>query len=88
MPGPHGVITVGTSFQHAYKCEVECCSHATAIVAFEELAALKEEVIEEVPNTKKSTGLFESAEGSKEVLIDPRSTEGKIVRIGTTLSSE
>ena len=23
MPGPRGVITFSTSFQHAYKCEVE-----------------------------------------------------------------
>ena len=27
-------------------------------------------------------------EGAKEVLIDPSSSEGKVVRIGTTLSSE
>ena len=47
-----------------------------------------EEVTEEAPNAKKSTGSFESAKGSKEVLVDPRSTEGKTVRIGTTLSSE
>ena len=38
-------------------------------VASEELTALKEEVAEETPNAKKSTGSFESAEGSKEVLI-------------------
>ena len=54
----------------------------------EELAALKEEVTEEAPDAKKSTGSFESAEGSKEVLIDPDSLEGKVVRIGTTLSSK
>ena len=88
MSGPHGVITVGTSFQQAYECEVECYSHATAIVASGELATLKEEVAEEVPDTKKSTGSFESVEGSKEVLIDPSSSEGKMVCIGTTLSSE
>ena len=23
MPGPHGVFTVGTSFQRAYECEVK-----------------------------------------------------------------
>ena len=23
MPGPRGVITIGTSFQRAYECEVE-----------------------------------------------------------------
>ena len=59
MPGPHGVITVGTSFQRAYKCEVECRGHATTIVAFGELTALKEEVTEETLDVKKST------EGSK-----------------------
>ena len=88
MLGAHGVITVGTSFQRAYESEVECCGHATAIVASEELATLKEEVAEGVPDAKKSTESFESAEGSKEVLIDPSSSEGKTVRIGTTLSSE
>ena len=88
MPGPHGVITVGTSFQRAYKCEVECCSHAAAVVASRELTALKEEIAEKAPKAKKSTRSFESAEGSKEVLIDPSSSEGKTVRIGTMLSSE
>ena len=85
MPGPHGVIT---SFQWAYECEVECYGHAIAIVASGELAALKEEVAEEAPGAKKSTRSFESAEGSKGVLIDPNSSEGKMVRIGTTLSSK
>ena len=88
MPGPHGVIIVSTSFQRTYECEVECCGHAAATVASEELIALREEVIEEAPDAKKSTGSFESAEGSKEVLIDPGSAEGKTVCIGTTLSSE
>ena len=87
MLGPHGVITIGTSFQRAYECEVECCGHATAIVASGELAALKEGA-KEALDVKKSTGSFESVEGSKEVLIDPSSSEGKTVRIGTTLSSE
>ena len=86
--GPHGVITVGTSFQRAYKCEVECCGPAIAIIASGELAALKEEVAKEAPDAEKLAGSFESAEGSKEVLIDPSSSEGKTVRIGTTLSSK
>ena len=88
MSGPHGVITVGTSFQRAYECEVECCGHAVAVIAFGELATLREEVAKEAPDAKKSTGSFESVEGFKEVLIDPSSSEGKMVRIGTTLSSK
>ena len=88
MSGPGGVITVGTSFQRAYECEVECYGHATAIIAFGELAAIKKEVTEEAPITKKSARSFEPIEGSKEVLIDPRSIEGKTVHVGTMLSSE
>ena len=88
MLGPFGVITVGTSFQRAYECEVECCNHAIATVASKELIALQEEVTGEAPDAKQSAGSFEPAEGSKEVLIDPSNSEDKMVRIRTTLSSE
>ena len=49
MLGPCGVITIGTSFQCAYKCEVECCERALAIIASEELAVIKEGTAEEAP---------------------------------------
>ena len=88
MPGPRGVITIGTSFQRAYECEVECCGHASAVIASEELATLREKVVEEALDAKKSTGSFESVEGSREVLLDPSSSEGKKVYIGTVLSFE
>ncbi|XP_066373341.1 uncharacterized protein [Miscanthus floridulus] len=88
IPSPGGVITVSTSFQRTYECEVECCNHATAIVASRELAAIKKEVTEEAPDPKKSTRSFKPTEGSKEVLIDPDSSNDKVVRIGTTLSSK
>jgi hypothetical protein len=42
----------------------------------------------EAPNSKRSTGSFEPTEGTKEVLIDPSSSEGKVVRVGTSLSPE
>ena len=42
MSGNHRVITVGTNFQRAYECKVECCGHATAIVALGELTTLRE----------------------------------------------
>ena len=88
MLGLGGVITIDTSFQRAYECEVECCDHATAIVASGELTNIRKEVTEEVPDPKRLTGSFQPAEGSKEVLIDPGSTKGKMVRIGTTFSSK
>ena len=88
MPSPHGVITIGTSFQRAYECEVECCDHASTVVASKELFTLREEVAEKTPDAKTTTRSFKPAEGTKDVLVDPRSSEAKKVRIGTTLSSE
>ncbi|XP_066351495.1 uncharacterized protein [Miscanthus floridulus] len=88
MLGLGRVITVGTSFQRAYECEVECCDHAVAIVASGELVTPRKEVAKEAPDPKRTTRSFEPVEGSKEVLIDLDSTEGKTMRIGTTLSSK
>ena len=88
MLGPCGVITIGTSFQHAYECKVEYCEHTATIVASKELAIIRKEVTEEASDPKRSTGSFEPVEGAKEVLIDPSSSKGKVVRIGTTLSSK
>ena len=88
MSGPGGVITIDTSFQRAYECEVECCNHATVIIASKELAALRQEVVEEAPDPKRSTRSFEPAKGSKEVLIDPSSFKSKVVHISTMLSSK
>ena len=39
MPGPKGVITIGSSFEHAYECDVECIEHAEALALDEALAA-------------------------------------------------
>ena len=86
MSGPCGVITIGTSFQRVYECEVECCDHVAAIVTSGELAAIRKEVAEEAPDPKRSIGSCEPVEGSKEVLIDPGSLKGKVVHIGTTVS--
>ncbi|XP_066374914.1 uncharacterized protein [Miscanthus floridulus] len=84
--GPSWVITIGTSFHRAYKCEVKCCDHAMAIITSIELAVIGNELTEEAPDPKKSTGSFKIAEGSKEVLIDPGYPDIKVVHIGATLS--
>ena len=84
MSGPHGVITVSTSFQRSSARS----SAAAMLQQSSPPATLKEKVAEEAPDMKKSTGLFELVEGTKGVLIDPSSSEGKTVRIGTTLSSK
>jgi hypothetical protein len=67
MPRPNGVITVHTTYQHAYKCDVECCKYAEAIIESEALAAELEARVKEAPDPKRSTSSFEPAEGVKEV---------------------
>ena len=59
-----------------------------AIVASKELVAIREEIVEEMPDPKWSARSFEPVEGAKEVLIDPSGSEGKVVHIGTTLFFE
>ena len=88
MIGLGGVITIGTSFQHAYECEVECCDHAAAIVASKELAGHQEGGRRRSTDPKQLAGSFKLVEGAKEVLIDPSGSKGKVVCIGTMISSE
>jgi hypothetical protein len=65
---------------------VECCELTTTTIASEELAVIREETTKEAPDSKRSAGSFEPIEGTKEVLIDPSSPEGKVTRIGASLS--
>ena len=88
MPGLSRVITIGTSFQRAYECEVECCKHNATIVASKELATIRKELTEEAPDPKRLARSFELGEGAKEVLIDPSGSKGKAVHTGTTRSSK
>ena len=86
MPGPHGVITVSTSFQRAYECEVESCELASTTLASEELAAIENDITEGAPDAKRVAKYFEPTENVREVLIDPNNSTNKMVRIGTALS--
>jgi hypothetical protein len=85
MLGPNGVITVHTTYQHAYECDVECCEYAEAIIEFEALAAELEARHKEAPDPKRPTSSFKPIEGVKEVLLDPSGSNNKTVRVGTAL---
>jgi hypothetical protein len=39
MLGPKGVITVGSSIEHTFDCDVECVEHAEALALDEALVA-------------------------------------------------
>jgi hypothetical protein len=72
MPGPKGVITVGSSIEHAFNCDVECMEHAEALALDETLMANLEKLVnEDLDSTVKHAGSFEAAEQTKEVPLDP-----------------
>nr|XP_034595225.1 uncharacterized protein LOC117856898 [Setaria viridis] len=84
--GPNGVITIGTTFQKAYECDVKCCEYATAITIMSNLAVQLAKATEDRPDSKQPATSFEPTEGIKEVPLDPSSSDGRVVRISATLS--
>jgi hypothetical protein len=85
MSGPNGVITVGSMYQHAYECDVECVEYAEALAESEALIADLENLSKEVSDAKRHAGNFEPAEAVKSVPLDPSNDASKQIRIGSEL---
>ena len=86
MTGPKGVITVGSTFLHAYMCDHEHFEFATTVVNSSELPRLGESSTPVVLDYNKPTSstAFRPLEETKAVGIDPTDPT-KMVRIGTQL---
>jgi hypothetical protein len=85
MPGPNRVITVGSTYRHAYECDVECVEYAEALAESEALIADLESLSKEVPDAKRHASNFEPAEAVKSIPLDPSNEASKQVRIGSEL---
>jgi hypothetical protein len=85
MPDPKGTITVGSTYRHAYECDVECVEYAEAIAESEALVADLDCLSKEAPDAKRHTGNIEPAEAVKSVSLDPSNDASKKVRIGSEL---
>jgi hypothetical protein len=85
MPGPNGVITIGSTYRHAYECDVECVEYAEALAESEALIADLDCLSREAPDAKCHAGNFEPAEVVKSVALDPSNDACKQVRIGSEL---
>jgi hypothetical protein len=86
MPGPKGVITVGSYIEHALDCNVECVDHTEALALDEALVANLEKLVnEDLDSSAKHAGSFEAAKQTKEVPLDPAAPEGKASRVNSTL---
>ena len=88
MPGPNSIITVKSTYEHAYNCDVECIEYAKAIVEAETLIADLDQLGSEVPDAKRRAGTFEPAEAVKPVPVDPTIPDGRGLKIGATLDSK
>jgi hypothetical protein len=87
MSGPNNVITVGSSIEHAFDCDVKCVEHAEALALDESLITSMEKLVnEDLDSTAKHAGSFEAAEQTKEVSLDPAAPEGKALRVSSTLN--
>jgi hypothetical protein len=87
MSGPNGVITVGSSIEHAFNCNVECVEHAEALALDEALVANLEKLVnEDLDSAAKHAGSFEAVEQTKQVPLDPAAPEGKAFRVSSTLN--
>ena len=89
MPGLNGVITMGSTFLHAYTCDREHYELATAVINSAELPRLGESSTPAVPDCNKPTSLatFHPLEETKAVGVDPTDPT-KTVRIGAQLSTK
>jgi hypothetical protein len=85
MSGPNGIITIGSTYRHAYECDVECVEYAAALTESEALIADLERLSKEALDVKRHAGNFEPVEAVKSVSLDPSNDASKKVRIGSEL---
>jgi hypothetical protein len=86
MLGPKGIITVGSSIEHLFDCDVKCIEHDVVLALDEELVANLEKLVnEDLDSAAKHAGSFEAAEQIKEVPLDPAAPKGKALKVSSTL---
>jgi hypothetical protein len=55
MPGPSGVITVGSAYKHAYECDMAYTKYTEALFESATLATDLERLSKEIPDPKCNT---------------------------------
>jgi len=85
MLGPNGIITVSTTSQHAYQCDVECIEQTEALAESLSIITNLGDVDQDIPNPKHHTVSFKPAEETKLVFLDPEASEAKALRISSIL---
>ena len=80
MPGPNNVITMGSTFSHAYTCDHEHYELTTTVINSAELLELWNSVTPAVPDCNGQTfsSTFHPTKESKAVEIDPSNPTKKV----------
>jgi len=79
MPGPKGVITISSSYEHTYECDVECVEYGETVENTTELASKLAALATEAPEPKCHAG-------PKKVPLDPDNSDGKVLTIRANLN--
>jgi hypothetical protein len=77
MSGLNEIITVGSTYRHAYECDVECVEYAEALAESEALIADLERLSKEAPDVKRHAGNFEPVRRSSPSLSTPATTPAR-----------
>ncbi|XP_066391641.1 uncharacterized protein [Miscanthus floridulus] len=89
IPGPNDIITMGSTFSHAYMCDREHYEPTTAVINSPELPKLRNSATLAVPdcNGPTSSSAFHPVEETKAVEINPTDPT-KMVQIETKLPAK
>jgi hypothetical protein len=84
IPDPKGIITVGTTYQRTFECDVECFQFAEeALIRSERLHAKSPSEDQDIPESSKRAAC--SFEPTKDVKDAAVSDSGHTLRIGMAL---
>jgi hypothetical protein len=83
IPGPRGIIIVGTTYQRAFESDAECFEFVEALIQSERLHAKPPSEDQDVPkSSKRAACSFEPAKDFKDAAV---SDDGRTLCIGTVL---
>ena len=88
MPGPSGIITIESTYEHAYDYDIECVEYAEALAEAETLIANLDQLSGEAPDSKRRVGTFEPTEAIRLIPVNPACPDDQALRISAALDTK
>ena len=86
MSGLRGVITVGTTHQHAYQCETDNGDVTAIASSTKDLEVIQARTPETAPGSNRSARSFEPTDWVREVQLDPEGDKDKTVKVAVAMT--